>query len=384
MQIKPSSKIIIFFIIIIILGLVGGYQLFVFTNRTNLEKLVGGKRNIGILLVGRGAKKIEFCSIAYIAGNTKRIGLISTFPETRFDAKSPTIASQLEDNLGDVKERFEDILGIDIPFYIQFSTKEVAHILDILEGLEYFMLKNQIHKRENLPSGRFTLDGSMVKRYLEASNAEAGLIQVTRLYRYYSLGLNLWKEKKLKWKILRNPIIFKEATQDIKSNISASELFSLANLLFADDDWLPMFMELSLKRQADKYILNTDSGVRQWRRFKKTLLKKGNPYLKILPVMNVQNGTQNKFGGRVNGLAKKVANRLRFRGINMSGGATNAEEEGFHESILLDLSANSYYLYGVGKLIKVKNYFHAIDRNILIDLVLILGNDYKNLKTSNE
>ncbi len=370
-------------ILLLLIGLVIFlvYQVYLFLNRTQVEKYFSDNQTFGILLLGQSGqgKKVNtrFITVATIVPERSRIGFVSLFPEVRLKENEATIGERASfASPEDLASDLESLFNINIPFHMVVKPDDVARLIDLIEGLDYFIYGPQAVPGENLPRGEFVLDGALAKRLLLTKKTEADLIAPHLLYRYYSFMLNLWQNRVNKWALLKEETIFSKAATAIKSDLRVSEMYSLAKRFFANDNWLPLFMEVPLQRSKDKYFLDAEATQVLVKDFKKTLAAESHPYIDRPPKIEVKNGTDRP------GLARKFGRRLGRKGLRVLE-FSNADREDYNESVLLGISANSYFLQTVAKLIKPRKVYHAVNKAIFTDLMLVVGRDHKILRTDN-
>lgn len=73
-------------------------------------------------------------------------------------------------NVGELREKIEELTGEEIPFYFEMSVDDVEKLVDLLEGIEMFIANPvEIFEEDStilIPSGSLLLDGGKVKNYL--------------------------------------------------------------------------------------------------------------------------------------------------------------------------------------------------------------------------
>lgn len=363
----------------ILLAAIVGQHVFRFFNKTQVENFFQKQENFGIALIGEEAaandKKngIKFISIVNVYTKTKRIGFVSFYPGTKLTEKRSTIDLELQsDEVDKTISDISELLSIDIPYTLRFNTKTVAKIIDLIEGIPYFIWERDVLPSEKLPKGEFLLDGSIVTRLISPPMNLNEYSPAFKLFRHYSLILNLWNYRGEKWKILSHPDVMQIALKDLKSNLGAHEILFLGNTIFSDQGWLPLFLEVPVKRIKDDFVIDTEATLFYLKAFKKNLSETANPFAQIPPKMEIKNGTH------VANLARELRNKFASKGVQVIEFA-NADHHHYQNSILIDTGANAYYLNTISKMTGIKKVYSSINRAAFTDLVLILGQDFKQI-----
>ncbi len=341
------------------------------------KQWIRNKKPFGILLIGESNSSVNFRNVTFICvaiinPKLSRVGFISFLPKIKINANAPSMEELIITNNGflKIKKIISKIISFDIPFSINFKVSDISRAIDLLEGLPYFLSQSDILEGEQLPVDNFFLDGSMVNTLLNIqTNAEHSV--AFQVDRYYSLLLNLWSIRKKKWKILKEKIIFDQAISNLTSNLSNKELYSVAKLFLSNNYWLPLLFEMPLRKEKDIYLLNKEAAAIHFRDFQTMLTQEKNSIFEKPPNIEVRNGTN------VPNLAKKVGVLLNRKGLRVLE-FTNANHHNHKETILLDVSGKYFYLESVAKSLKIKKFYHAINKTQFTDLVLILGEDFLN------
>ena len=346
---------------------------------TPVEEYFKKKKNFGILIASIKKESPQknitrFVSVAIINPQTHFIGFVSFFPDTRLNEND--IASIGENiALGEIKNTLQSVstlLSTPIPFYITIDEDKIPFLIDIMEGLKYFIWQPDIIEKEKLPDGEFIMDGSVVSNYLNIQGSNE-YTHLSRLQRYYNLLLNTWNQKQEKWKILKNEYLFKIITNSIKKNISNSDLYLLGDKLFNNDtQWLPYFWEIPVKKEDDILVMNQEATVFYLRKFIDKINSTKNFYTEQEPNIEIKNGTT------IPNLAKKTRDEFSRKGFKILE-FSNADKNDYENTILLDNSGNTFYLQTAINSLKVKKSYHTVNKSNFTDLILILGKDYQTI-----
>ncbi|MDH5716268.1 MAG: LCP family protein [Spirochaetia bacterium] len=372
--------VLIGFFLIVLLG-AAGYFSYTYLNRAKISKYFDEQKPFAVLLVlekyNEENKPVNlYLGVSVIYPSTSRIGFISFFPHTKLSPEEASLGERLSlSGIEEVKNDLSEILNFPIPFYVRITPDVVSNIIDLVEGINYFLWQADVLDKENLPFGEFTLDGETAKRLIEVTEKN-DYSPALQLFRQYSLILNLWQQRVEKWGLLKNPRLFNIISKEVETNMTNKELFYLAENFFSIEGWLPLFFEVPLKRVENSFVIDTDANTIYLKDFNKKLTIKENPFYETFPRMEIKNGTS------IKNLARKTRIFFSRRGIQILE-FSNADHNNYENTILLNISANPHYLYSISKLTGIKRTYFTVNRSLFTDIILIIGNDYENLKMEN-
>ena len=383
-EIKNSNfsnvlKFTIVIFIVILFSALGGWQIYNLLHRTRIQSFLDSEKEMGLLFHSiRNSPQGEITSLVstiLIQPATKRIGIISFYPETHLKPESLEIGKRfLKEDEDIIRNEIADLLQIEIPYFMKFDSESIAAGIDLMEGLPAFLWDKDIEEKENLPTGEINVDGALASRMLNFEGVKnpspSGVA-----FRIYSMGLNFWQVRKEKWEILKNSGIFELAVSTLKTNISPDDIFLLSEIFFTGEEWTPYFIEMPVRRVQEEFHLDTETASLYMKNFFHVLRQKENPMHDEPPKVEIKNGTN------IGRLAKKMRYeiaRMGFRILEFS----NADRHDYENTILLDVNARADYANLMKKELKIKRVYHLINRTMLTDMVLILGKDYKDLRTT--
>ncbi|MCX7633016.1 MAG: LytR C-terminal domain-containing protein [Turneriella sp.] len=375
MEVWRKTRPLLVAAIAVVLAVFFANYLFRFFNRAKLEKALAGKNSFSLLFAATNAeqKKLQVLSIVQIHPETKRIGVISFFPALRFAEKEPTL-DEIYRNGGikPLAAALANFLGEKTEAYILLPDTALAHAVDLVGGIDYFIPSSDLLKDENLPRGQFILDGSLVVRLLNPPEKNEYTAAI-RLFRYYSLLLNAWHQRARLWPLVQDEKVFAQLLRHVQSDASARDLYVLAQQLATQKGWLPILAEIPARRIHDSFLIDSDAATLNFRTLNRQLKQKEHPFVNEPPKMEVKNGTT------VANLARTMRAELSRKGVQILE-FTNADHNEYEHTILLATSGNAFYLETIARIIGVKHAYAAVNRAQLTDLVLVLGKDYNKLK----
>jgi len=376
---KKFSYLISIIASILLLITIAGLSIYLYRylRATHIESLLREQKPFGILVINYKDQKVKnpdltFFSVATFYPKSNRIGFISFFPQTRFTEHEAPLKEKVSlTSIDDIRNEISTLLNMPIPYYIISDYRSVSTLIDLVEGISYFMWDPDAVEKENnnLPLLEFTLDGSMVERVL-TSTTENESAAAFEIFKHYNLILNLWQQHNDKWAIASNPAIFNLMYKSLDTNISYNELYKLSSIIMKGAQWVPFFMEIPVKRVFDSFVIDLDATALYLKNFIKNIESIENPFLTSMPKMEILNGT-----GKSN-LARSFRNMLAKKGVIIVE-FKNADRADYEESILLNISGNNYYLQSMEKTLGIKNIYSAINTSSFTDMILIIGKDYE-------
>lgn len=350
--------------------------IFKFFNRANIEKALAGRDGFSILFVVTSAsdeKKVQVISVAQVFPATQRIGVVSFYPATHLSESAPSLEGAFKSGgISGIKNAVEEFLGEKLLAYVKVRDTALADFVDILGGVEYFLPKDDRLKDENLPRGQFVLDGSLVPRLLNPPERNE-YTPAFKLFRYYSLFLNVWNQRGRLWPLIKDEKTFALAVKHIETNSAAYDLYALSREFATQKNWVPILLEVPVRRVKDAFHVDKESAALYFRNLTKQLTQKEHPFVSEPPKMEVKNGTH------VANLARTMRAELSRKGVQILE-FTNADHNDYDQTILLGTSGNAFYLESISRILGVQRSYAAVNRSLFTDLVLVLGKDYNKLK----
>jgi hypothetical protein len=360
----------------ITLAIFATVQVFRFFNRANLEKALNGRDGFSVLFVvtaGGDDKKVQVISVAQMFPATQRMGVISFYPAIRIKDSEPSLEELYRNKgVGAVSDALAEFLGDRIPVYVKVRDSVLAQFVDVMGGLDYFLPSSDLLKDENLPKGQFVLDGSLVPRLLNPPEKNE-YTPAFKLFRYYSLFLNAWNQRSKLWPAIKDEKTFALAVKNVETNAAAYDLYFLAQHFANQKSWVPILLEVPVRRVKDAFFVDKESAALYFRNLTKQLTQKDHPFINEPPKMEVKNGTH------VPNLARTMRAELSRKGVQILE-FTNADHNDYDQTILLGTSGNAFYLESIARIMGVQRSYAAVNRSLFTDLVLVLGKDYNKLK----
>lgn len=360
----------------IVIAVFATVYVFKFFNRASIEKALAGRDGFSILFVVTSAadeKKVQVISVAQVFPATQRIGVVSFFPATHLKESAPSLEEAFKSGgISGIKGAVEEFLGDKLLAYVKVRDTALAGFVDILGGVDYFLPKDDRLKDENLPRGQFVLDGSLVPRLLNPPEKNE-YTPAFKLFRYYSLFLNVWNQRAKLWPLIKDEKTFALAIKNLETNSAAYDLYALSREFATQKNWVPILLEVPVRRVKDTFHVDKESAALYFRNLTKQLTQKEHPFVSEPPKMEVKNGTH------VANLARTMRTELSRKGVQILE-FTNADHNDYEQTILLGTSGNAFYLESIARILGVQRSYAAVNRSLFTDLVLVLGKDYNKLK----
>jgi hypothetical protein len=339
--------------------------------KSNVDIFYSDKRPFNALVSVNNGEENKFMAMAVVNPATKRAGLISFFEGSALDRTGPTLAEMFNtEDSANVAELLSEMLGYQENFYLDLQLQDIIKYVDLIEGLPYFLWSMDKLDRESLPVGEFYLDGALAAEYLSAPQIESSSA-ATKLFRHYSFLLNAWENRLDKWALISNKKIFQKLVENIKSNLNVNDLYLISKNFYTDEEWQLYFLEVPVQRGEERYVLDKEATALYLKKFKEKLNAVGEKSEQAR--MDIQNGAG------IDSLAKKMRYTLTKKGIQVLE-FTNADHSDYKSSILINTSATPHLAKNVSKLLGVDKVYYSVNKSMFTDMVLILGDDYKQIK----
>lgn len=364
---KKRFFIYIGFIIIVITLLFTIYY-YKKQSRNVIERLAESNKIINILIAGNNIyndNKHRFYSIMSYNPENGKIGLTFIPPDFRINLDSrKNLYSKIDDvDINDFKKLTDSLaadLGLDIPFYIVIYSLDVKRLVDLIEGIDIYVL-DQIDGMHGVTSGLNYFDGEKVLKYIFQGNGSI----FGRYDRIQDILLTVFYNRD-RYKKFINIDFISEVIRTVKTNFLPQELISLLEMLYKDKTDLTCTVLPGTFDKDGFYCLDEISNNMYKNDFLKYLIT-GNSENEA-PKIKVLNGTS------VGGLAKKIRNILTKEGLNVVEFGTSPYPE-FEHSIIINRKGGMEPVLKVSKLIGVDRIYHIIDSTQLNNVLLIVGND---------
>jgi anionic cell wall polymer biosynthesis LytR-Cps2A-Psr (LCP) family protein len=380
---KWDKSILLLVLIVLVVaaaGVFGYLQL-----RTDLftEKVKGGEP-VAVLFCLGGDQEYGFFelllyhpdtsrgAILYIPGN---VGLIieSLKKVDRIDALYERGSLEL------LIEKVEQLVAIDIPFFIDLQDVELRNQVDLLGGLELF-IPNPVDtsfagQHVLLPSGSVTLDGDKIRDFIAYQDEmENEVDSVGRKQRFLQALLKAIADSAL----LEQKSAFSVFRNNMDTNLSPRALHSFVlEMKKLDYEKIVFQRVLGSSRIVDgkELLFPHFEGQLLKEIVKQTVetISSREPFSEdeLTVAIEVLNGTN------VGGLARRAANVFQSYGYDIVSVA-NADNADYQRTVVLDRKGRLEVAQRVANLIRCQRVYSRLEEivDMSIDVTIILGTDF--------
>lgn len=382
-----SSTITIGLIFLLIICLYFYFHYYFFGGR--ITSYVDNKKLITILFLGQDETnyylKTDTMMIGLYNPQTKRFGLISLPRDLKIEIQEKIGSKNIKINSVyskyGIKKLFtviKKLTGLDINFYAAVDISTLVHIVDLIGGIDLYIDKpmKYIDKSADLyidlPAGIIKCDGLKAMQFIRYRSDERS--DIGRMERQYEFILNLIKKAIYKNNVLSNLKLFKIIYNKIKTNLNFSDIINLIKYTSAAD-----FNNIEMIKVPGKFVNiydveyiepDIDRTIKMTRNLLSTLSYTKADYFPQEIKVQVLNGS-----GKV-GIAKQIRDKLVRNGFNVIEFG-NTETQNYENMLILNRSGNMKKALKVADILKCNNVYPKIDKFIMIDVTVIVGQDYK-------
>jgi len=349
-----------------LLGIIYAYRI---STRNAIEALAQNKKMINILIAGSNVyrdNKHRFFAVLSINPENSRIGLTFLPPNLNifFDSgkkRSARIDDIDIDGFNRISQSLARDLKIHVPFYIELYARDVQRTVDLIEGVDLFILdqwKGQgVHR-----IGVNYMDGGKIVDYINSVDDNSIFKKYDRIQ---DVLLTLHSDRK-KYKRFFNREFVSETIKSILTNLLDQEILSLLKYFYDDSGIISTLVPGGLDEKGD-YVIDDISYKLYENEFLRSMVldEKSDQSVKV----KILNGTN------VPGLAKKMRNILMREGLTVVEFGTSPYPF-FDQTIIINQRADTDYAMRVAEILGVDRVYHIIDSSQLNSALIIIGKDY--------
>jgi LCP family protein required for cell wall assembly len=319
--------------------------------------------------------------IGYYNTKTQRLGLVIVPRDIRvkmknlYHGKINSIYS--EQGLPALVSYLERMTGYPIQFYAVLDIKGMVKLVDLLGPVRVFNDKplKYVDTAQNLyidlPAGELDLDGEKAMQYVRFRNDERG--DFGRSERQLEL-IQILARKALREKdLVKNIRLLRTMIRFVHTNLTVDDVLWFYRKCGTFQPYDIETMRIPgtfLNEKGKDYIVIEPEVVKsRVRDFYEKLGSVKPAYDPRMINVQVLNGTSTP------GLAAKVRNRLLYFGYNVVEFG-NADHDQYKKTYVFDRSGNYYAAQQIGEIIKCENVYPKINKLILIDVTVIVGEDF--------
>jgi anionic cell wall polymer biosynthesis LytR-Cps2A-Psr (LCP) family protein len=380
---KWDKSIVLLILIVLVVAAAGVFGYFQLRTDLFTEKLESGEP-VALLFCLGGDQEYGFFelflyhpdtnrgAIIYIPGN---VGMIieSLKKVDRIDALYE------RGNLDLLIDKVEELVAVDIPFFIDLQDSEVRNQVDLLGGLELF-IPNPVDTsfaggRVLLPSGSVILDGDKIRDFIAYKDEmENEVDSVGRKQRFLQALLKRIAESDL----LEQKDAFAVFRDNMDTNLSPRALNSFVlEMKKLNNDKIVFQRVLGSSRIVDgKELLFPHFDGQLLKEIVKQTretISSQEPFAEdeLTVAIEVLNGTN------VGGLARRAANVFQSYGYDIVSVA-NADNPDYQKTVVLDRKGRLEVAQKVANLIGCQRVYSRLEETVdmSIDVTIILGTDF--------
>jgi anionic cell wall polymer biosynthesis LytR-Cps2A-Psr (LCP) family protein len=283
--------------------------------------------------------------------------------------------------IGPLKKKVEQLIGQDIPFYINLKRGNISRLVDLIEGIDIF-ISNPVDLRYDdelilLPSGSVTLDGDKVEDYIRYDDEnEEERDEILRKQQFLQALLKKISEPATN-EFLQKEDAFEYFYKYIDTNISKRDLrFFIQELSEFDTEHMyPARVEGNILLVEDEELLFPHKGDYLKRNVQQLLDTISSDVAfndeALVVTLEILNGTD------VTGLASRTASLYQGYGYDVINVA-NADSDKYSQTIILDRKGRIDAAKKVADLIGCTRVNTEIKSTQVesADITIILGKDF--------
>ncbi len=351
------------------LALLGIIYLYRISTRNAVEALAQNKKMINILIAGSNAyrdNKHRFFAILSVNPDNSRIGITFLPPNLKifFDSgrkRSARIDEIDIDSFNKISQSLSRDLKMHVPFYIELYAQDVRRTVDLIEGVDLFIL-DQWKDQAGAPIGVSYMDGGKIIDYINSVDGNSIFKKYDRIQ---DILLTLHSSRK-KYKRFYNKAFAAEAVKNVRTNLLDQEILSLLKYFFEDAGIISTLVPGGLDEKGD-YVIDDISYKLYENEFLRAMVleEKSDQSIKV----KILNGTS------VPGLAKKMRSILMREGLTVVEFGTSPYPF-FDHTIIINQRGDTGYAMRVAEILGVDRVHHIIDSSQLNSALIIIGKDY--------
>jgi hypothetical protein len=352
-----------------VIGLLSVWYAYRITTRNAVQVLAQNRKLINILVMGSNVfhdNKHRFFAVVSVNPENNRMGVTMLPPSLKIsldrNGKKPVRLDEIDiDSFSRISRALESDLKLNVPFWIEIYAPDVERIVDMLEGIDLFVL-DQVQKIDGVSPGLNYFDGAKAVQYINAVEGNS----VYRKYdRIQDIILTLYYNRE-RYKPLVTMKLVSHLLGKVRTNMLDQEVLSLSRFVFDEGDI--QCIRAPGKMEDDGYYVIDEAGTRYYEKEFLSQLVLGAPPDQTIRV-RVLNGTN------IPGLAKKMRNALNREGINVIEFGTSPYPFMEH-TVIINQSGDTNSVRKIAEFAGVSRVHHIIDSSQLSDALIIIGKDY--------
>ncbi|TFH42765.1 MAG: LytR family transcriptional regulator [Chrysiogenales bacterium] len=338
--------------------------------RNAVEQLIQEKRIINILVAGSNKfrdHRHTFFAVVSINPDNRRIGITFIPPSFRIrlddeGEKGARIDDMVVSDFDPIRTSLQKDLKLNIPFYVELYAQDVERIVDLLEGVDLFVMDSM----KNDPAVGFGVnyfDGRRVVRYINSVEENSIFLKYDRIL---GLLMNMYKDRE-KYEHLIKSDLAGEIMKSMKTNLLPQEELRIAGIIFKDGDVMATVLP-GIFREGFYRMDDITYRIYEKEFLELLIVDRSEKEIDSSIKIKILNGTD------APGLARKMRERLIREGMNVVEFGTSPYKK-MKKSIIINRRGNIESARRVSDLTEIRNLFHVIDNTQLHNILIIIGED---------
>jgi anionic cell wall polymer biosynthesis LytR-Cps2A-Psr (LCP) family protein len=338
--------------------------------RNAVDTLIQKKKIINILVAGSNRPndhKHKFFAIVSINPENRRIGITFIPPsfKIRLDDDGDNCARIDEVvvfNFNRLRYSLQKDLRLNIPFYMEVYASDVERIVNLVEGVDLFVLDQSKDGTGN-GFGVSYFDGRKVVRYINTAEQNSIYLKYDRIL---DILMTLYRDRERLERF--NSIEFITVMMKyIQTNMLPQEIQRIGELVFKEGDVMATVLPGFLN--AGYYVID-DITFRIYEKefLTQLIVDKSQKEIDSSIKIKIVNGTD------VPGLARKLRESLIREGLNVVEFGTSPYRK-MTKSVIINKRGNIAAVNRVAELTGIQNIYHMIDNTQLHNIMIIIGED---------
>ncbi len=378
------SVLLIFIAIGIIVGAI--YFIFYFREST-ITKLIESGSVVSTIVVENNGENTESIYLCFYNPNTSKIGIITLPERTRLkiDYADRPVYDAVENMYSKggatiVRNTIERLTDTGFDYFLKYDLRDIEILVDLLDGVELENPNNlnytDIEKGVfvKVKKGQINMDGAKAREFLLYKYGENGKqIGLDNHELFISALLERVED-------IENLFLYKKVInrlmKDVDTNFSKKDLFVLVKEMPKVNSSRILFYRMFGKNtiiKDEEFITPIENG--RWLRerivnLKKFISDEGPAPIADLINIEILNGSGNP------GQAQSLRNFLIEYEFNVVHYG-NALRNDYENTIVIDRVGNLTLAKRVADIINCKEVYTRIDKTLLVDVTVIIGNDFE-------
>jgi len=375
-------------LILLAIAIVVGAIYFIFYFReSGVEQVLQSESILSTLVVVNDGEKTESLLFSFYNPKTKKLAYILIPDRTRLkvdyrDKPTYDIVQNIyaRGGIQVLRKTIEGLSETEFPFHVVYDLKDVEKLVDLLEGLEIIAPEAMRHMDPeakvfiNIAEGRQVLDGAKVKELLQYRYGSSDGKSAVENHRIYVESL-LDRGDDVN-ELLVSKQVMGTLTRGLDTNFSRRDIRLLASEMKNLNSSRLLFYKMhgkSITVKDEEYITPVDNGV--WLRERiETVIKyisdEGPAPLGDEIKIEILNGSENP------GQAQSLRNFFVEYGFNVVHFG-NAMRNDYERTMVIDRIGRPSLAKRIADIINCKEVYTRIDNTLLVDVTVIIGNDFE-------